>query len=193
MRHTILIFLALNIFSIDLKSQDQPFIKQVETGMLPVFKDNFRPQISISPQLAYFSFGDLNSSGLGYGVELAMQCPLACTKKNYIRQQVSFLAYQDSERDYDYWTASINPEYRLLVTPEFEFAIGPSVGYFNATGESNSSSGITGGITTSATVHLGKFMIAISPRYLVSKDIALAEGDFSQNNFQGIFKLGYKL
>ncbi len=184
----IICFCAFNLFA-----QDQPFIKQADTGMLPVFKENFRPQISIAPQVAYVSLSDLNSSGIGYGVELAMQCPLACTKKNYIRQQVSFLTYSDADLGYDYWTLSINPEYRLVVTPTFEWALGPSLGYINGSTADETSAGFAYGISTSATVHFGKFMLGISPRYVLAPDIQLEESELSQNSFQGIFKIGYKL
>lgn len=179
------------LFAFSLQAQDAPFIKQAETGFFPVTKSGFNPQVSIAPQIAYMSFSDLGLSGIGYGAEIALQCPLACTKKNYIRQQISFLAF--SEDDYSYWTAGINPEYRLFVKPEFEFAVGPTVGYFNSQREDDSSSGINYGVSSSVTVHLGKVFIAVAPRYVLSKDIELLDSEFSQNHFQGVFKLGYKL
>lgn len=193
MKNIAILFIVLVLVIGSLGAQDAPFIKQVETGFLPVTKSNFRPQISISPQLGYFSFSSLESSGIGYGLELAMQCPLACTNKNYIRQQISFLTYSDDALNYDYWTVGINPEYRLLVTPAYEVAIGPSVGYFNSNIEDSSSSGISYGVSSSFTVHFGRVMIGLSPRYLLSKDISILEESVSQNSFVGILKLGYKI
>jgi len=191
-------FLLIFFTGLNLHAQDSPFVKQDEAGLLPVFKENFRPQISIAPQLAFISFNDFDSKGLAYGVEFALQCPLACTRKNYIRQQISFLYYSNDEDNLNYWTVSINPEYRLVVKPSFELAVGPSVGYFSnklnaeLSEDELKSSGINYGISTSATIHMGNLLIGLSPRYILSKDLNVLGTDFSQNNFQGVLKLGLK-
>lgn len=188
-----LILALLLLSTTALISQDAPFSKQAEHGFFPVAKKNFRPQISVAPQIGFFSFPDISTGGLGLGLELAMQCPLACTKKNYIRQQVSFITYQNSEDAYNYWNVSINPEYRLLVSPSYELAVGPSVGFFSSSYEGETSNGLSYGISSSFTLHFGKYMLGLSPRYLLSKSIETPEGELSQNGFLGILKLGYKI
>ncbi|GEM_PF-3974560 len=186
------LLIAALFIGLNLNAQDSPFIKQADSGMLPVLKENFRPQISIAPQVAFMSFSDLDTSGFGYGVEIALQCPLACTRKNYIRQQISFLYFNDDESNYKYWTAGINPEYRLFVSPEYEFAIGPSVGFFRSEASDVATSGLNYGVSSSINVHFGKVFIGLSPRYILSKKVELSESEFSQNHIQGLFKFGLK-
>jgi len=101
----LILFIGLFNNAFSQNNQNQPYAPGDSKGLFPIFKQKFQPQISIAPQVGYISFTDINSNGIAYGLEIALQCPLLCTKKNYIRQQLSFLYYNDN--DFTYWNLRI--------------------------------------------------------------------------------------
>jgi len=190
-----LIVLSLGIFgNINAQENEAPYTKGDTPGLFPGFKEGFHPQISIAPQVGYILFSDANNTGgVAYGAEIALQCPLACTKKNYIRQQVSFLYY--AEDNFKFWSATLNPEYRFLVKPQFELAAGPALGVSNINltvldVSIMNETGFTYGLSTSATFHFNKVFVGISPRYMLSTTNNFG-GNF--NSFQGLVKIGFNL
>lgn len=167
---------------------DAPFNKGGETGVLPVIKKGFLPQVSVAPQIAYVNFYDAEISGISYGAEIALQCPLVCTKKNYIRQQVSILYFKDT--NLSILEATLNPEYRFVAKPTFEFAAGPSLGYLNSkatVGDISESKGyFSYGLSASATQHFGsKMFIGVGARQNWAGE--------NLGHFQALLKLGIKL
>lgn len=193
------ILLVVSVFSLSAQDTEAPYIKGENPGLFPGFKKGFHPQISIAPQVGYLSFLDSDSrdGGLAYGLEIAMQCPLACTKKNYIRQQASLLIHTDD--DFTFWTASLNPEYRFYVKPQFELAAGPALGLAGYTYSFDNSiveiedvkeMFFTYGVSTSATYHFNKVYVAVSPRFMLGK---VKDATTTFNNIQGIFKVGISL
>lgn len=190
---TIILTVVFGGLTLSSFSQNQPYKKGENNGFLPLIKRGFSPQVSIAPQVAFVSFSDFNSSGIAYGVEVALQCPLFCTSKNYIRQQLSFLYYNDD--NFTNLNITLNPEYRFYVTSNFELAAGPSLGvsisefkYDSALIEDYKKTSFTYGASASATRHFNKIFIGISTRYFLTQK----DGSKNYNNFQGIVKLGYK-
>ena len=170
---------------------DAPYIKSDNQGFLPIAKKGFHPQISVAPQVGYISFGDLDADGILYGLEIALQCPMLCTKKNYIRQQLSFVYH--SKDNFTYWAATLNPEYRFFVRPSFELAAGPSLGVSNGKAKfldvvTFDDTKFTYGVSTSATLHFNVIFVALSGRYLLTGENDL---NANYNNFQALLKLGF--
>lgn len=193
-------------------AQDMPFDKSGDPGALPGFKKGFRPQIGVSAVGGYTTFTAENAdeSGLTYGLELSMQCPLLCTKKNYIRQQVGIMFYNstDSKTDVTFANTSVTltPEYRFAVSAASEYAAGPILGWnFTKTGKKGGDIFVKGngfiyGLSASATYHFGSFMLGFAPQYVLGakqsmsiegKDIG-SDFDFDPSHFRGLIKLGLK-
>jgi len=185
----VLTFAIMLIASVSIYAQegDSPFIKN-ETGLFPVLKEGYKPQFSIAPQISFVDFNDINSNGIAYGGEIALQCPLLGTKKNYIRQQLSFIYFNDPDSEFSAYEISINPEYRFVTTSNFELAAGPSLGFLHAEVENTdfSKNVFSYGLAASATLHFGEKMFSgVSLRQNWASD------DLS--HYQGMLKLGYKL
>ena len=66
-----------------------------------------------------------------YGIEFSMECPLVQTGKSHIRQQVS-LIFQDG-KDYKSLNLEINPQYKIINRPSFEWGAGPVAGFIFTT------------------------------------------------------------
>lgn len=187
-----IIFLAFAIMlitsvSANAQEGDSPFDKN-ETGLFPVLKEGYKPQFSIAPQISYINFNDINSSGIAFGGEIALQCPLLGTKKNYIRQQLSFTYFDDPDSEFSAYEITINPEYRFMTTSNFELAAGPSLGFLHAEVDNTdfSENVFSYGLSASATLHFGEKMFSgVSFRQNWASD------DLS--HYQGMLKLGYKL
>jgi len=161
-----------------------------------ITKKGFKPQVGLSLIGGIknnFGLGELSQFGSdsplsSVGLEISLQCPLMCTKKNYIRQQVAIVY---SKNDIlNSLEVEINPHYRFLVTPTFELAAGPGFGLnhtsvngsdeFNhmvsmSNGENLEYQGLDSnsfvfsyGLGASAAVHLGKFFIGLEARYFLT-------------------------
>lgn len=186
---TIITLFALLTSTLTMSAQESPFQPSDNPGFVPVLKKGYRPQISIAPQAAYVNFYELETAGFAFGGEIALQCPLVCTGKNYIRQQLSFMYFDDPNADRTMIELTLNPEYRFLIRPQFEWAAGVSAGYLRASSTSNEVTAVDGlfsyGLTTSATWHLGsRFLMGLSARQ------NWAGNDYG--HFQGIVKAGFK-
>lgn len=186
---TLFTLIALLIGAMTMSAQESPFQPSDNPGFVPVLKKGYRPQISVAPQAAYVNFYDLETAGIAFGGEIALQCPLVCTGKNYIRQQLSFLYFDDPNADRTIMELTLNPEYRFLIRPQFEWAAGVSAGYLRGSTTSNEVTTVDGlfsyGLTTSATWHIGsRLLVGISARQ------NWAGSDYA--HYQGLLKAGFK-
>lgn len=199
-------------------AQDAPFEKSGEPGALPFLKKGFRPQIGLSAVGGYQSFtGEgIDKDGISYGLEVSLQCPLLCTKKNYIRQQAGIMVYKNAESSngtditFTNTSLTLTPEYRFAMSEKSEYAAGPILGW-NLTktnvktknlpaniDQTTKSNGFIYGLSTSATYHFGPLMLALSPQYILGvKQQKTVEGkdtgnDFDPSHFQVLVKLGMK-
>ena len=189
-------------------AQEMPFEKSGEPGAFAGFKKGFRPQIGASIVGGYTTFtaDNVDEAGFTYGIELSLQCPLLCTKKNYIRQQLGIMFYNSSDTSSTYSNTSVTltPEYRFFVNPASEYAAGPILGWnFSKSGVKGgdkfaTSNGFIYGLSASATYHIGAFMIGFSPQYILGldqdakfdgKDLGIK---VNPSHFRGLVKLGLK-
>jgi hypothetical protein len=134
-----------------------------------------------------------------YGIEFSMECPLDQGKKNHIRQKLSIIRQEGKE--YKSVAAEINPQYKLIASPSFEWCIGPVAGVIFTRIRDNNQPVFTYGAGTGAVYYFKKVFIGIESRYGITKKIAFDkisnESGFAEvnnlNNLRTFIKLGYRL
>ncbi len=178
--------------------QELPFKKNsTETSFLPFLKKGYRPQIGLSLLGGIQNNQNFDASSFAYGIEISLQCPLLCTKKNYIRQQFSIVRQEGNTLKS--LAVEINPQYKLIAKPSFEFGIGPSAGLIFATSNKDNKTAFSYGIGTSATYYFSNFFIALETRYAFTSNVSFTNPDDKSviasnlNNLRTYFKIGYKL
>jgi len=195
-RFYILAILFFGIYGFLNAQSDAPFVKNGDSfTFIPASKKDYRPQIGLSlirgsqKNLGLKELNHLGSNMIAstHGLEMSLQCPLMCTKKNYVRQQL--IAVYSHGDILNSLAIEINPHYRLNVTPTFEIAAGPGFGvnfakikasnHFHQkilrNGENIVYKGLdskaavfTYGFGASLAAHLGKFIIGFETRFFLS-------------------------
>ena len=134
-----------------------------------------------------------------YGIEFSMECPLIQTGKSHIRQQLSLM--RQHGKDYKSLTAELNPQYKIINNPSFEWGAGPVAGFIFTKVRDNNKPVFSYGVGTGAVYYLNKIFIGIESRYVMTKKILfddidkepayIESGDLS--NLRIFLKVGYKL
>jgi opacity protein-like surface antigen len=176
-----------------------PFKKGCEkTTFLPFIKKGYHPQLAASLVGGIQNnSGLLDASSTVYGVEISMQCPLLCTGKNYIRQQLSIV--QQNGDIMKSVAAELNPHYRIIALPKFELGIGPSLGLAFATANNDDRTVFTYGAGVSLAHYFGRVFIGAESRYALSGDVNFHNNTNNTtltnnlNNLRSVLKLGVKL
>jgi opacity protein-like surface antigen len=191
----VLILLALPLLS---NAQNQPFEKSEKdkTTFLPVLKKGYRPQFGVSLVGGVQNNQNFDKSAPVFGVDISLQCPLLCTKKNYIRQQISII--QQNGKDLKTLALELNPQYRLISKPSFELGVGPSFGVIFAEANNDKNTAFTYGLGASIAYHLGKVFFTAESRYGLSNKIDFTDNKDNTtisnnlNNLRSVLKIGYK-
>jgi len=186
-------------FVTNAQSQMQPFEQSVKgkTCLLPVFRKGYRPQFGISLVSGIQDNQNFDRSSAVYGLDISLQCPLLCTKKNYIRQQLSII--QQNGKQLNTLAIELNPQYRLIAKPVFELGIGPSFGFISAEANTDKKSVFTYGLGGSIAYHVGKIFFALESRYGLTNDISFTDKmnkittTNNLNNLRTILKVGCKI
>jgi hypothetical protein len=191
---------SLPLFSF---GQDKmPFKKNAEkTTFVPFVKKNYRPQIGIAllSGMENFSNSDLTSEAKTspvYGLEISLQCPLLCTKKNYIRQQITLMS--QNHEGIKTFAVELNPHYRFIAKPKFDIGAGPSLGLIFANVNNANKTVFSYGLGASGNYYFNHFFVGAELRYVMTgktqfenkDDNTVAELELS--NFRYFLKLGYR-
>ncbi len=171
------------------KKTDAPFKNTcTKTNFFPFLKKGYRPQIAAAlvggVQMNNTEFDETTSL---MGVELSLQCPLLCTRKNYIRQQLSITQSDGSQLHFT--NIELNPHYRLKVTKAFELSAGPGFGVSFVKVGNASTSLFTYGVGASAQYYFKKVFVAVEPRYMLTDDVKMstqADGLLYSGNFNSL-------
>ena len=134
-----------------------------------------------------------------YGIEFSMECPLVQTGKSHIRQQVS-LIFQDG-KDYKSLNLEINPQYKIINRPSFEWGAGPVAGFIFTTIRDNNKPVFNYGLGTGVVHYFKKVFIGFESRYTMTKEILFDDIDKGTgynesghlNNLRIFLKIGFKL
>lgn len=191
-----MVLLALPFLS---KAQTAVFQQSVagETSFLPIFKENYRPQFGVSIVAGIQNNQNFDKSANVFGIDISLQCPLLCTSKNYIRQQISFIK-QDG-KDIQSLAIELNPQYRLIATPSFELGVGPSLGVVFAEVVDDKNTAFTYGLGASMAYHIGSMFFTIESRYGLTGNVDFVNSNDNLtnsnnlNNLRTVFKIGYKI
>ena len=179
-------------------AQNQPFEQsgKEKTCLLPVFKKGYRPQFGINLVGGFQNNQNFDKSAAVYGVDISLQCPLLCTEKNYIRQQLSIIK-QNGEK-LKSLAAELNPQYRLIAKSNFELGVGPSFGLLFAEANNDKKNAFTYGLGGSVVYHVGKVFFTAESRYGLTSTIHFTNDVTSTivsknlNNLRTLLKIGYK-
>ncbi len=191
----VFMLLALSFAS---NAQNQPFEQSVKgkTCLLPVFKKGYRPQFAISLVGGFQNNQNFDKSAAVFGLDISLQCPLLCTAKNYIRQQISIV--QQNGKELKSLAVELNPQYRLIAKSNFELGVGPSFGIINADANNDKKNAFTYGLGGSVSYHLGKVFFTAESRYGLTNTIHFTDDrtkvtvSNNLNNLRTILKVGYK-
>lgn len=134
-----------------------------------------------------------------YGIEFSMECPLVQTGKSHIRQQVS-LIFQDG-KDYKSLNLEINPQYKIIARPSFEWGAGLVAGFIYTTIRDNNKPVFNYGLGTGVVYYFKKAFIGFESRYTMTKEILFDDIDKESgynesgdlNNLRIFLKIGCKL
>ncbi len=134
---------------------------------------------------------DINgaSSGTISGLELSLNCPLLQPPSNKIRQQVSYVSYDDQGLKIS--SFELNPHYVIETSPGLGIGFGPGFGYVKAE-TANESQGMLA-LQLGASLHytaLGKLFLGAEARYQKTQSDAFA-GQKGADNFRVALKAGY--
>ena len=179
-------------------AQNQPFEQSVKgkTCLLPVFKKGYRPQFGISLVSGFQNNQNFDKSAAVYGVDISLQCPLLCTAKNYIRQQLSII--QHNGKELKSLAVELNPQYRLIAKSNFELGVGPSFGLVFADANNDRKNAFTYGLGGSLVYHVSKVFFTAESRYGLTNTIHFTNNSTNVtvsnnlNNLRTILKIGYK-
>ena len=198
-----LLFAALLTLPFCSQGQEKmPFQKNGDKNtFLPVLKKGYHPQVGVALISGWESFSseDIGSDAKTspvYGLEISLQCPLLCTKKNYIRQQITLVS-QDHE-GIKTFAAELNPHYRFIVHPKFDIGAGPSLGFIFANINNAHKTVFSYGLGASGAYYFNHFFLGADVRYALTgeakfenkDDNSVAEVDLS--NIRYGLKLGYR-
>ncbi len=194
-RVIVIMLLALSFVS---NAQNQPFEQSVKgkTCLLPVFKKGYRPQFAISLVGGFQNNQNFDKSAAVYGLDISLQCPLLCTAKNYIRQQISII--EQNGKELKSLTVELNPQYRLIAKSDWELGIGPSFGEIFAHTNNDTKNAFTYGLGGSIVYHVGKIFFTAESRYGLTNRINFTNNVINVtvsnnlNNLRSVLKVGYK-
>jgi len=185
-----------------LAQQSQPFKRSINdssTVYLPIFKHGFRPQFVVSVAGGVQNNAHFDHSAPVIGVDIALMCGLLCTKRNYIRNSLSII-YRDGKQ-LKSWSAELNPQYKIVAEPRFEFGIGPSFGVIFAKLDGVKKYPFTYGLGSSITYNISNIFFALESRYdLTGKVDFNSRSNINSNsallnrldNWRTLLKIGYR-
>ena len=161
-------------------------------------KKVYKPQIDLSLIGGIQNNQNFEASAPVYGVEISWQCPFITTKKNYIRQQFSFIRQEG--KTFKSLTIEINPQYKIIAKPLFELGVGPSAGLIFANKNEDNKPIFDYGLGASAVCHIKRFFIGFESRYVLTKQVSFTNLDNklqsvvagNLNNLRTFLKFGYK-
>jgi len=191
----VLMFLTLSFVS---NAQTQPFEQSVKgkTCLLPVFKKGYKPQFAVSAVSGIQNNPNFDKSAAVLGMEVSLQCPLLCTKKNYIRQQLSIV--HQFGKELRSTAVELNPQYRIIAKPNFELGVGPSFGFIVADTNGDEKLPFTYGLGGSIVYHLGDVFFTAETRFALTDKITFTDDasgvviSRNLNNYRTVLKIGYK-
>jgi opacity protein-like surface antigen len=203
MKKIIVALLLMLPFLSDAQDNKLPFKKNsVKTTFLPVLKKGYRPQMGIAllGGMENFSCDKLPSEAKTssvYGVEISLQCPLLCTKKNYIRQQLTIMS-QDHV-GLKTLAVELNPQYRIVAKPKYDIGVGPSIGLIFANFINVNKTVFSYGLGCGASYYLNNnLFVGVELRYVHTADVTFndesngIEAEADLTNFRYFLKLGYR-
>src|SRR5688572_19306934 len=133
-----------------------------------------------------------------YGIEFSMECPLIQTGKSHIRQQFSLI--HQNGKDYKSLSLEVNPQYKIIARPSFEWGAGPVAGFIYTIIRDNNKPVFSYGLGTGVVYYFKKLFIGLESRYTMTKEILFDDikesghtesGDL--NNLRAFLKIGCKL
>ncbi|MET0068236.1 MAG: outer membrane beta-barrel protein [Candidatus Thiodiazotropha sp.] len=159
-------------------------------GFLPVKSDGFDPDMTLS-----FMGGITDpmphglDADLSFGLELSMNCFLLDPPQGTIRQQISYMQYDDSGLKIT--SFEMNPHYLYRVDDKFSIGIGPGIGYVDADGRNvnEGALAIQGGVSLHYKMSNHLFLGA-EARYQWTRELDDTNDDLKNTRIFG--KVGYR-
>ena len=155
---------------------------------LAVTKDGYVAEPAISVMLGTLD-PDVNGvdSDTITGIELSLNCPLVQPPSNRIRQQVSFVTYDND--GFEITSIELNPHYVIETSPGLELGFGPGLGYVMAesNGLDDSALALQLGVSAHYTA-MGPLFIGAEARMQVTDDF---DGGDGIDNLRVGVKVGY--
>ncbi len=150
--------------------------------------DDYVMEPTASLLLGSISFND-GDSGSMTGVELSFNCPLLKPPTNNIRQQLSFVQYDES--GVDVTSIEINPHYVVEVSPGLFVGGGPGFGYMSVDTSGGDDSVL--GFQVGGSVHYDvseTIFLGGEARYQLTQDAEFGAQTVSMDNWRVALKAG---
>lgn len=156
-------------------------------------EDDYQPQYTISLLMGQMDPGDNMDSDTVAGVELALNCPLLQPPSNRIRQQLSYIQYENNGVEIE--SIELNPHYVVEVTPGLEIGAGPGLGLVMV--DTPNGDGNVFGLQLGLSAHFqgaSPLFVGAEVRYQITgEDKFGAATESDVDNTRILLKVGYSL
>lgn len=123
------------------------------------------------------------------GVEFAFNCILLQPPTNRVRQQLSYIQYDDGGLEVS--SLELNPHYTIDLTPNWAVGFGPGLGYVMADSKAGADADMFAlQVGAGAQYYRGAFFAGVEARYQVTEGKTLGVNDEGLDNFRALAKLG---
>lgn len=164
-----------------------------EFKILPIFTDDafcFKTEIAVTGM--NMSFDEGSESGMAFGAELSLGCPIfTLPGNNTIRQQFAVNKY--SKDGLSLTTVAMNPYYFIDLSKDLVLGFGPGIGGVLAEVGGNDTWLFTYQASAGIKYYMDDFLIGVDARkqWTVDKDV-FGNGEEDLNNMRLIAKVGYR-
>ncbi len=130
-------------------------------------------------------------SDAAVGVELAFDCILLQPPSNRLRQQVSFVTYEDDAAGLEVSTLEINPHYTIDIASGLALGFGPGLGYVMADAKVGEDADLLAlQVGGSLQYYRGPLYAGVEARYQFTESEAIGGTQDDLDNFRALAKVG---
>ncbi len=148
----------------------------------------FKPTLSLMTG-AIDSDEIMPDAGMAYGIEASFACPLIQSPGNKIRQQISYMNYD--EDNVTLHTVEANVHYRIAVSEKVKAGFGPGIGYVRSEIADKTTNMLAGQLGASLHYNYEKYFVGGEARYQFTQGSDVGAGNNGAENWRALLKVGY--